>query len=148
MSESELIGRCHDFISAVVADPEYHGHDADLLRNHISVVSASLEPTARVIARFTVTHSTCNGFGNLHGGAAATIFDTCTTLPLILISRENFWDWGGVSRALNVVYLEAVREGEEIVVTAELVKAGKRLGERSKGIVAIGKKCHRESADG
>lgn len=129
MPEFNLVSRLCDFEALQISDPEYHGYDADLLRNHISIVSASLEPTARVIARFTVSPSMCNGIGIMHGGATATIFDNCTSLPLILVSKEGFWDWTGVSRSLNVVYLEAAREGEEIELEAELIKATKRLGE-------------------
>lgn len=34
----------------------------------------------------------------------------------------------GVSRTLNVAYLEGVSEGEEVEVEAEAVKIGKKLG--------------------
>jgi len=69
-----------------------------------------------------------NRGGVLHGGMTATIFDILTTLPLMLIARDGFWQMLGVSRDLMVTYIRPVLEGEEIEVTAELVAVGKKLG--------------------
>ena len=48
-------------------------------------------------------------------------------MAVTLLSRPGFWDIPGVSRSLDVVYLEAVPVGEEVEVVGEVVKIGKRL---------------------
>lgn len=78
----------------------------------------------------------CNAMGRLHGGATATIFDLVTTLPIVVAARQRqlspnreggSWITAGVSRTLNVAYLEGVGVGEEVEVVAEMVKMGMRL---------------------
>jgi len=115
-----------DFVEALIAKPEYNGHDAGFLRA-FTIASASFTPTPRVTMRLTVAPSLCNFMGNLHGGATATIFDISTTVPLALARKEGYWEFAGVSRTLNVAYLRAVAQGEEIEVEGELVAIGKRL---------------------
>ena len=65
--------------------------------------------------------------GNLHGGATATIFDSCTSLALSIVRKEGFWELCGVSRVLNVTYLQSAGKNEEVEVMGEVVSAGKRM---------------------
>ena len=110
-------------------DEDYAGHDIAVLRG-LKVESASYKPTPSAMLRITITPDMCNKWGNLHGGATATIFDNCTTYPIYLARAEGSWENPGVSRTLNVAYLTAVKEGEEVEVEAEVVSIGKRLGKR------------------
>ena len=118
-----------NFVNAVLAPSNYAGHDAAILRA-FNIISASLTPTPQITTRLTVTPSLCNGMAILHGGATALIFDECTTCTLALVRKEGSWQTTGVSRTLNIVYLDAVKEGEEIEVVAEIVKIGGRLGKK------------------
>src|ERR1700753_4168196 len=67
-----------------------------------------------------VPKSLCNAGNNLHGGAVALIFDMCTSMAVIVASREGFWDTGHVSRTLNCTYLRPAPEGTELIVEAEV----------------------------
>jgi acyl-coenzyme A thioesterase 13 len=68
-----------------------------------------------------------NRMGNLHGGCAATIVDNLSTTILIGVSRPGAFQYGGVSRNLNVTYLRPVPLDAEIRVICEVVQVGRRL---------------------
>ena len=110
-----------------ILDEDYAGHDTAVLRR-LKLASASYKPSPCATFRINITPDLCNKGGNLHGGATAMIFDSCTTFPVFLAREEGSWESPGVSRTLNVAYLLAVKEGEEVEVEAEVVSIGKRLG--------------------
>jgi acyl-coenzyme A thioesterase 13 len=85
------------------------------------------ETTARATYSFKVTRFYCNGSGNLHGGAQATMYDLCTSLTLQAIGRPGFWINGGVSRVLTVNYLRPAPEGTELEMETEVTAIGKSL---------------------
>ncbi|KAI0505311.1 HotDog domain-containing protein [Xylaria bambusicola] len=95
---------------------------------NLSVVSSSASPPhPRATFRLNVLPVHDNSLGNMHGGCTATVFDICTTFPLQMISRPGFWQYGGVSRTLNVTYLRPVRVGTTVDIECEVVHAGQRL---------------------
>lgn len=76
---------------------------------------------------FKVERYYCNASGNLHGGAAATMYDMCTSLVLQAIGKKDFWLNGGVSRVLTVNYLRPAPEGTEVEMECEVTHAGRSL---------------------
>ncbi|KAL7623712.1 hypothetical protein AAE478_005264 [Parahypoxylon ruwenzoriense] len=95
---------------------------------YLTIVShSSAMPHPNITFRFAVQPIHSNGLDNLHGGCAATIFDLCTTLPLHLVSRPGFWQYTGVSRALNVTYLRPVPVGTTVHIKCEVLQAGRNL---------------------
>lgn len=87
-----------------------------------------LSPTqSRVTFSFKVERTYCNGSGNLHGGAQATMYDFCTSVALQAIGKPDFWLNGGVSRVLTVTYLRPAPAGEELLLECEVVHMGKSL---------------------
>jgi acyl-coenzyme A thioesterase 13 len=111
-----------------------------------------LPSVASTIFHFTVPSLLANAGGNLHGGAVALIFDTCTSMTCTAVSREGFWDAGHVSRSLNCQYLRPAPVGTTVVVESWLVQMGRNLGtmraemrlpdELKDGILEKGKVCY------
>lgn len=129
-SSTSLIKLVEDLAASFLGPHDQPGYEAPILRS-ITVTGASLTPAPTVTLRLKVTPSLCNRLDNLHGGATATLFDICTTIVLALVRKEGFWMRAGVSRTLNVSYLEGVPLGEEVDVEATILKIGKRLSECS-----------------
>jgi uncharacterized protein (TIGR00369 family) len=85
----------------------------------------------------------CNFTGNLHGGCAATIIDDITTLIVLAISRDDFYQQGGVSRNLSTTYFRPIPVDTHVKIVCEVVDAGKRLVKLRAGIYRAdtGKLC-------
>ncbi|TGZ79599.1 Thioesterase/thiol ester dehydrase-isomerase [Ascodesmis nigricans] len=103
------------------------GFDHDLMSNHLQVVSATAAPKGTVTFSLTVPPTYGNRMGNLHGGAAALIFDVCTTSALAPIAKPGYWQYAGVTRQLSCSYLRPVPVGSTVTVYAEVVHAGRRV---------------------
>jgi acyl-coenzyme A thioesterase 13 len=133
-------GRMQALLSSVVDDPEYMGFD-NLSLGGVEFISANQE-TQSVRYAFTVLQTLCNKGGNLHGGAATTLFDTLTTSALLTIAKPGFWDMLGVSRTLTVTFLRPVPLGTKVFVDCAVVAAGKKLSNlRGTMTTSDGKVC-------
>ena len=112
---------------AVTTDASFSGFDV----HPISLCTlSSISPTTQSTTwTFKVRPSICNKDGNLHGGAAATIFDNLSSTALFTIGRPGFWNNLGVTRFLAVSYFRPVPEGTEVVLECEVVSAGKRMAQ-------------------
>ena len=123
------------------ADLLPQGYDIDLIKNYLHVVSAEVHANGSCTAKYklTVPEKYCNRLGNLHGGAASTIFDIATTATLAPIARPGHWQYAGVTRSLNVHYMRPAPCGLEIEIICTVVNAGRRLATISGEIWAGGK---------
>lgn len=73
-------------------------------------------------AEFTVSSEHLNRLGGLHGGFTATLVDMVTTYALMSKPCHP-----GVSVSISVDYLKAAKEGDDVLIDANLLKAGKKL---------------------
>ncbi|KAG1655934.1 hypothetical protein FOA52_000901 [Chlamydomonas sp. UWO 241] len=86
---------------------------------HLTLVS--VEP-GRVVCSMPVTETVANPMKNLHGGCAATLVDTVTTVALMTLG-----DVGGISTTLSVNYMSPIMIGQELTVEARVMRSGRFL---------------------
>lgn len=117
--------RVRAYLATIVSDAKYNGFDTVPLR-HIEFVSADVDQKTTSF-RFQVLEFMCNKDGNLHGGAASTIFDNLSSTALFTIARPGFWNNLGVSRFLSVVFHRPLPLNTTVELTCCAVSAGRRL---------------------
>ena len=119
--------RIKAYYQSVTNDSCFQGFDVRPLQQ-VNLISVSPE-TQTVTWEFTVPPFLCNKDGNLHGGAASTIFDNLSSTAQYTISRPGFWHNLGVTRTLVVSFFRPMPVGTNVVLICEVVAAGKRLAQ-------------------
>ncbi|KAL4917263.1 HotDog domain-containing protein [Aspergillus aurantiobrunneus] len=109
----------------------------DIPALNLTFDSASPLPSAEISFLLTIAPKHCNYLGNLHGGCAATLFDTLSSMILLGVSKPGFFQLGGVSRHLNVTYLRPVPVGTTVRLVSRVVNVGKRLALMRSEIVRV-----------
>ena len=74
------------------------------------------------LAEFKVLPEHLNQAGGLHGGFMATVVDNFSTYSLMTKGSHP-----GVSVKLSVNYIKAAKEGDDVIIDAKTIKAGKTL---------------------
>uniref|UniRef100_UPI00358F2471 acyl-coenzyme A thioesterase 13 n=1 Tax=Myxine glutinosa TaxID=7769 RepID=UPI00358F2471 len=86
----------------------------------LHAVSAS---PGRLVCEMGVEKQHTNSVGTMHGGLTALLVDNVSTLALITTEDGR----PGVSVDMNITYMNAAREGETVVITAQVLKQGRTL---------------------
>jgi acyl-coenzyme A thioesterase 13 len=95
----------------------------DKVLEKVTITAAS---PGKVTAELIVGQEHTNHGGFLHGGLAATIVDSVSTMAMYTFTEsENLSP--GVSIDLNVQYMSAANIGETILIEASALKKGKNL---------------------
>ncbi|XP_034982309.1 acyl-coenzyme A thioesterase 13 [Zootoca vivipara] len=92
----------------------------DRVLNKMTVLSAT---PGKVVCEMKVEEEHTNRGGTLHGGLTATLVDNVSTLALLHTERAH----PGVSVDMNITYMSAANIGDEIQITAEILKQGRTL---------------------
>ncbi|XP_028820635.1 acyl-coenzyme A thioesterase 13 [Denticeps clupeoides] len=92
----------------------------DRVLSKVNLVSAS---PGKVVCEMKVEEEHTNRGGTLHGGLTATLVDVVSTTALMYTERAA----PGVSVDMNITYMNAARIGEDVVITAQVLKQGRTL---------------------
>ncbi|KAJ7338582.1 hypothetical protein JRQ81_012484 [Phrynocephalus forsythii] len=92
----------------------------DRVLSKMTVLSAT---PGKVVCELKVEEEHTNRGGILHGGLTATLVDTVSTAALLYTERGA----PGVSVDMNISYMSAAKIGDEILITAEILKQGRSL---------------------
>lgn len=113
-------GAGRQFLEMLVKRVAASGFDKRTL-SKLKIVSGG---EGKCVAELKVEEEHQNTGGTLHGGMTATMVDIVSTLALMTNEKNPS---PGVSVDLHVSYLKAAKLGEEILVEASTVKAGRNL---------------------
>ncbi|NXU91777.1 ACO13 thioesterase, partial [Xiphorhynchus elegans] len=92
----------------------------DRVLRKMKLVSAT---PGNVVCEMKVEEEHTNRFGTLHGGLTATLVDVVSTAALLYTERAA----PGVSVDMNITYTSAAKIGEEVLITAQILKQGRNL---------------------
>ncbi|XP_062041222.1 acyl-coenzyme A thioesterase 13 [Lepus europaeus] len=95
-------------------------HCFDRVCDKVTLVSAA---PGKVICEMKVEEQHTNKLGTLHGGLTATLVDVISTVALMCTERGA----PGVSVDLNITYMAPAKIGEDILITAHILKQGRTL---------------------
>ncbi|NXV74047.1 ACO13 thioesterase, partial [Atlantisia rogersi] len=77
----------------------------------------------KVVCEMKVEEEHTNRGGTLHGGLTATLVDVVSTTALLYTERAV----PGVSVDMNITYTSAAKIGEDILITAQILKQGRNI---------------------
>ncbi|XP_019379318.1 PREDICTED: acyl-coenzyme A thioesterase 13 [Gavialis gangeticus] len=77
----------------------------------------------KVVCEMKVDEQHANRAGTLHGGLTATLVDVVSTTALLYTERGA----PGVSVDMNITYMSAAKIGEEVLITAQVLKQGRSI---------------------
>ncbi|KAM4817351.1 acyl-coenzyme A thioesterase 13 [Urocitellus parryii] len=112
---SGLMQNAREVMKALLRSPGF-----DRVLEKVTLVSAAPE---KVICEMKVEEQHANKMGTLHGGLTATLIDSISTMALLCSERGL----PGVSVDMNITYMSPAKIGEEIVITAQILKQGRTL---------------------
>lgn len=92
----------------------------DRVLSKVDVLSAV---PGKVVCELQVAEEHINGVGTLHGGMTATLVDVISTMAIMYSERGA----PGVSVDMNITYMNAAKLGEDVLITAQVLKQGKTL---------------------
>lgn len=97
---------------------KFNGFDRNLEK--VTLVSAA---PGKLICEMKVEEQHANKMGTLHGGMIATLVDVISSLALLCTERGI----SGVSVDMNITYMSPAKVGEDILITAHVLKEGRSL---------------------
>ncbi|KAJ8273277.1 hypothetical protein GJAV_G00099710 [Gymnothorax javanicus] len=92
----------------------------DRVLSKVNILSAS---PGKIVCEMKVEEEHTNPSGTLHGGMTATLVDVISTVALMNTERGL----PGVSVDMNITYMNAAKLGEDVLITAEVLKQGRTL---------------------